>query len=143
MLIAEFDRREGWASWEVTSCAHWLAWKCGVGLHAAREHVRVARALESLPTIAGAFAARVLSYSKVRALTRMATPMTDGSLAELARSATASHLERLAREWRRGDPQDPRSQHTRRYVRTRWDDDGSFVLQGRLPPEGGAGLPRA
>src|SRR2546430_7926583 len=92
-LIAEFDRREGWVSWEVTSCAHWLAWKCGLGLGAAREHVRVARALESLPVIAAAFASGALSYSKVRALTRMATPETDASLAELARSATAAHLE--------------------------------------------------
>src|SRR5436190_21378775 len=87
-LIAEFDRREGWASWEVTSCAHWLAWKCGMGLGTAREHVRVARALESLPAIASAFAAGALSYSKVRALTRVANSATDAELAEFAPHAT-------------------------------------------------------
>src|SRR2546427_4256102 len=105
-LIAEFDRREGWASWEVVSCAHWLAWKCGLGLVAAREHVRVARALESLPAIAAAFAAGELSYSKVRALTRMATPETDVELAALAHHATAAHLDRLARAYRGADGSD-------------------------------------
>ncbi|MDH5671174.1 MAG: hypothetical protein OEZ06_03440 [Myxococcales bacterium] len=49
--IAEFDRRAGWAGIGVASCAHWLNWRCGVSLVAAREKVRVARALEALPKI--------------------------------------------------------------------------------------------
>ncbi len=73
-LIAELDRREAWGHEAVMSCAHWLNWKCGVGLNAAREKVRVARALEDLPRITAAFAAGELSYSKVRAMTRVATP---------------------------------------------------------------------
>ncbi|MDQ3571148.1 MAG: 13E12 repeat family protein, partial [Actinomycetota bacterium] len=69
-LVAEFDRREGWASWGCRSCAHWLSWRCGVALNAAREKVRVARKLEDLPDISEAFSRGELSYSKVRALTR-------------------------------------------------------------------------
>ncbi len=66
-LIAEFDRREGWFQWGILSCAHWLNWKCGIGLGAARDKVRVARSLESLPNISEAFRAGQVSYSKVRA----------------------------------------------------------------------------
>jgi len=72
--ISIYDRREGWKSWGCVSAAHWLSWKCGDGLHAAREKVRTARALDDLPELAGAFARGELSFTKVRALTRVATP---------------------------------------------------------------------
>ena len=55
-LVAEFDRREGWADWGCRSCAHWVSWRCGIAPVAAREHVRVARRLESLPLVRSAFA---------------------------------------------------------------------------------------
>ena len=64
-LIAELDRRRGWAEWGVKSCAHWLNWKCGIGLGAAREKVRVARALEKLPKVAAAMAEGRISYFKI------------------------------------------------------------------------------
>src|ERR1044071_8969490 len=54
VMIAEFDRLQGWADNATQSCAHWLNWKCGIALGAAREKVRVARALENLPRISGA-----------------------------------------------------------------------------------------
>jgi Domain of unknown function (DUF222) len=54
-LIAEFDRRHGWASWGCKSCAHWLSYTCAMGSGAAREHVRVARRLQELPAIRAAF----------------------------------------------------------------------------------------
>src|SRR3712207_4858674 len=73
-LVAEFDEREGWGGVGVLSCAHWLAWQCALSPGAAREHVRVARALTALPVTAAAFAAGRLSFSKVRALTRVADP---------------------------------------------------------------------
>ena len=57
VLLADFDARRGWASWEMTSCAAWLSWKCQMSSGAAREHVRVARALRDLPVIPGEFAA--------------------------------------------------------------------------------------
>src|SRR5437763_3882173 len=73
-LIAEFDERGGWHGVGIKSCAHWLAWQCGLGPGAAREHVRVARALQRLPLIEAAFGEGRVSYAKVRALTRIAEP---------------------------------------------------------------------
>jgi hypothetical protein len=74
VLLGDFDARRGWASWEMTSCAAWLSWKCQMSSGTAREHVRVARALRELPVIRGEFGAGRLSYAKVRALTRIAAP---------------------------------------------------------------------
>ena len=89
VLLADFDARRGWASWEMGSCAQWLSWKCQMSSGTAREHVRVARALRDLPVIRARFAAGRLSYAKVRALTRIATPATESGLAELAEEAPA------------------------------------------------------
>jgi hypothetical protein len=82
VLLADFDARRGWASWEMGSCAQWLSWKCQLSSGTAREHVRVARALRDLPVIRARFAQAKLSYAKVRALTRIATPATEAGLAE-------------------------------------------------------------
>src|SRR6201982_2941370 len=100
VLLADFDARRGWASWEMRSCAEWLSWKCQIPRGTAREHVQVARALRDLPVIRGQFAAARLSYAKVRALTRIATPATESGLAELAGPMTANQLERFARAHR-------------------------------------------
>src|ERR1700748_3596259 len=97
VLLADFDARRGWASWEMTSCAAWLSWKCQMSSGTAREHVRVARALRDLPVIRDQFAAARLSYAKVRALTRIATPATEAGLAELAGPMTGNQLGRFAR----------------------------------------------
>src|SRR5215468_11060523 len=70
LLIAEYDRRQGWSDGATQSCAHWLNWKCGLAMGAAREKVRVAHALETLPRISRAMSRGELSYSKVRAITR-------------------------------------------------------------------------
>src|SRR5215472_7538816 len=82
-LVADFDARRGWASWEMPSCAAWLSWKCQIAPGTAREQVRVARALGGFPLITAEFAAGRLSYAKVRALTRIATPATEAGLAEI------------------------------------------------------------
>src|SRR2546430_7016729 len=74
-LIREFDARAGWNT-GFSSCAAWLAWRVGFAPGAAREHVRVARALGTLPRLAHPLARRELSYPKVRELTRVATPET-------------------------------------------------------------------
>ena len=70
-LLAEFDRRAGWAGPGLRSCAHWLCWRIGMSLRTAAEHVRVAHALAELPKITAAFAEGRISYSKVRAITRI------------------------------------------------------------------------
>lgn len=100
-LVAEYDRREGWAQWGCKSCAHWISHQCGIAPGAAREHVRVARRLEELPHVRGAFERGELSYSKARALTRVENVEREQDLLDLARHATASQLERLVRCHRR------------------------------------------
>jgi hypothetical protein len=103
-LIREFDARAGWGN-GFRSCAHWLSWRVGLDIGAAREKVRVARALGTLPRLAEALARGKLSYAKIRALTRVATPETEERLLEVGRAGTAEHVERIVRGWRRVDPE--------------------------------------
>ena len=147
VLIAEFDRREGWADGSTPSCAHWLGWKCGIDRGAAREKVRVARALEVLPLISAAMARGALSYSKVRALTRVATPETEDMLLMIALHGTAYHVEKLVRLYRRTleacELGREAIQYANRGVNWFYDDDGSLVLRARLTAETGALLVKA
>src|SRR5690554_1351907 len=147
VLIAEFDRREGWADGSTQSCAHWLSWKCGLDLGAAREKVRVARALEALPRISAAMAGGELSYSKVRALSRVATPATEDTLLMIALHGTAAHVEKVVRHLRRAQESMALDREARqlatRGLHYHYDDDGALVLQARLPAESGALLVKA
>jgi hypothetical protein len=140
-LVAEFDDRLGWAEWGVKTCAHWLSWRCSLGLEAARERVRVAHRLQVLPLVHGAFARGELSYCKVRALTRVATAATEAGLLEIARHATGAQLEKLVRGYAGAlSASLGAAQQTldRRYLRWSWNDDGSLRLEGRLPAADGA-----
>jgi uncharacterized protein DUF222/HNH endonuclease len=145
-LIREFDARGGWNT-GFRSCAHWLGWRVGLDLGAAREKVRVARALGTLPLLARALARGELSYAKVRALTRVATPETEERLLGVGRSGTAAHVERIVRGWRRVDRQaeakESARQHASRALHVYQDEDGTVVLRGRLAPDVGALLLRA
>jgi hypothetical protein len=145
-LIREFDARHGWSG-GFRSCAHWLSWRVGLDMGAARERVRVARALEALPRIAGALASGELSYAKVRALTRVATPETEERLLAVARAGTAVQVERIVRGWRRLDRQaearECARQHASRALHVFRDDDGTVRIRGRLAPEVGAVLLQA
>ena len=95
-LINEFDIRGGWRSGgAMRSCAHWLAANCGMAIGAAREKVRVARRLAKLPEVEKAFSSGDLSYSKVRAISRVATDSNEGFLVMMAEQTSASHLEKL------------------------------------------------
>jgi len=137
-LVAEFDEREGWRGVGINSCAHWLAWKCALTPGTARQHVRVARSMRSLPLIAAAFESGELSYSKVRALTRVAEPGTERELVEFARHATASQVERTVRAWRRADEVDSGRLADRRRFSWWTEDDGMVTVQVRMEPEHGA-----
>jgi 5-methylcytosine-specific restriction endonuclease McrA len=145
-LIREFDIRGGWGH-GFRSCAHWLNWRVGLDLGAARERVRVARALEALPLLSGALARGELSYAKVRALTRVATPETEERLLKVGRAGTAEHVERIVRGWRKVDRQaearESARQHTSRALHVFQDDDGMVTVRGRLTPEAGALLLQA
>jgi len=143
VLLAEFDERRGWASWEMNSCAAWLSWKCQMSSGTAREHVRVARALRDLPVIRREFAAARLSYVKVRALTRIATPVTEEQLAVMAGPMTGNQLERFARAHRQCSRADDAAARIRRRLTWRFEEDGSLAGSFRLPPLPGAVLLKA
>jgi hypothetical protein len=142
-LIAEFDAREGWADWGCKSTAHWIAWRCSMGNGAAREQVRVARRLRELPEILAAFRTGELSFSKVRALTRVEDVTDETELLELARHATAAQLERTVRGYRRVLAADAVREWEERFLAVETSDDGSVLIRGRLPREEGAVLQRA
>jgi hypothetical protein len=142
-LVAQFDRREGWGTWGCKSCAHWLSWRCSIEVGVAREHVRVARRLTDLPVLRAAFARGELSYSKVRALTRIVDVEREDDLLELAQHATAAQLERIVRGYRRVMAAEDMRAHDERFLRVTHDDDGSVVLRGRLAREDGALLLKA
>ena len=146
-MIREFDARAGWGEAGAKSCAEWLSWRVGLDLNAAGERVRVARALPGVPRISAAFARGELSYSKVRALTRVATAQTEERLLIASTSMTAAQVERLVRAWRCVD-RNAENKQTAQRQRSRslyvyQDEDGMFVVRGRLTPEAGAVLRQA
>lgn len=119
-----------------------VSWRCGIGLNAAREKVRVAHALKRLPAISAAFESGRLSFSKVRALTRIADSANEAELLDLAFHATAAQVERLVRAYRRADRLAEREQamasHAARELNYYHDDDGCLVIRARLPADEGA-----
>ena len=139
VLIAELDRRELWATQGAMSCAHWLSWACGIDAHTAREKVRVARALEDLPLLSEALAKGELGYSKVRALTRVATADNEAYLLDIGRHGTAAHVEKFARLYRQAsqanETERADARHRERGLTFWHEDDGTVVLHGRFPPE--------
>jgi hypothetical protein len=128
LMIAELDRRSTWAQWECRSMAHWLSWRCGLDRRTGRDHVRVARALEALPVITAAFAAGEVTYSKVRALIRVATAATEADLLETARHTTANQLERLVGAYARAMPTDDAAHLTARRFEVVHHDDGTLTI---------------
>jgi len=142
-LIRRLDELKPWDG-EMPSCAHWLNWRCGIDLVTAREKVRIAHALPRLPKISEAFRDGRLSYSKVRAITRIAAPDTEAELVEVAASTTAAHVEKLVKAQRQAERlQDAHvafNAYRHRALTCHYDEDGSLVFEGRLPGEVGAML---
>ena len=141
-LLAALIERDAWAGHGIKSPAHWLSYYCGIDLGAAREKVRVAKSLQQLPGIDEAFRAGTISYSKVRAMTRSATPENEQMLLQVALHGTAQHVEQLVRKYRRverlTDDRRSQSQYDARELTCHFDDDGMLVLHGRMTPEDGA-----
>jgi hypothetical protein len=146
-LLREFDECEGWAGEGIKTCAHWLNWKCGLGLSAARERLRVAHALPALPQTSAAFREGRLSYSKVRAITRVATTGNESVLLNIAFHGTTWHVEQAVSAWRREQRLEALKRDNRRHdlreLSCRFDDDGFLVMQGRFTPEQGAVIQQA
>jgi hypothetical protein len=140
-LIREYDDSHGWCGPGLSSCAHWLNWKCGINLGAAREKVRVAHALKELPGISDQFRLGEISYSKVRAMTRVATIENEDYLMDIARHGTAAHVERLVRQYRKVQRiealEHDNERHAVRSLDWHFDENECLVLKGRFTPEQG------
>ena len=146
VLIRKFDEEDGWNN-GFLNCAQWLTWRIGLAPGAARERVRVAHALGELPLMSEAMKRGQLSYSKVRALTRVARPETEKELVDLGKAGTAAHIERVVRAWRRIDrsveANDDELRDAASHLSTHIDENGMFVVRGRLAPEVGEVLKKA
>ena len=147
--IAEFDRREGWKLHGHRSCVEWLAFWTGMDRRTARERVRVARALEELPETKEAMGRGRLSFSKVRAITRLGEleGEDEASIVEVAEKTTAVEVEKVVRTRRTlsrlEEEERERQRHASRKLAVVPDDQGMYVIHGRLDPEVGAVLMRA
>lgn len=134
-LLAEFDTRRGWAGPGLRSCVQWLGWRTGLSARTARDQLRVARALRTLPATTAAFAAGRISYSKARAITRIATAESEEALLAIALHGTTGQLEDVVRAAR--SVVDPRPPDLRRALRTSRAADGSLLVRLRIPADRG------
>jgi hypothetical protein len=147
VLVREFDDRFGWKKWSFKTCAEWLAWRASLSLSAAREKVRAAHALRGLPAISAAFADGRLSYSKVRALTRVAHGCDEDLLLKHALDANVARVEERCRQIRNVAPES--AHHARRAWENRsltmWRDEGRGLLRitVEVPIEDGELIVRA
>lgn len=141
VLIREFDLRRGWKAYHFNNCAEWIDMKCGISYDTAREKVRVAHALMDLPETSSAFSNGKLSYSKARALTRLATPQNEADLLEYALPATARQVENHCRELRntqrKESTEDVNRTHRRRYLSRTYHNDGSMTINVEVTREVG------
>lgn len=147
-LLDEFDDNNGWQGDGIKSFAHWLNWKIGMGHMMARKKVRVAKVLRVLPMIDRAFANGEISYSKVRAMTRVATHSNEQFLLQIAEYGTAQHVEYLVKKYRlakRLNEPLEEFENWRRQKGCLWHqgEAGLFVFDIRLPPEDGMMLVKA
>jgi hypothetical protein len=102
VLIRQFDERAGWLKWGLGNCAEWLHYRCDFSMNATREKVRVAHALKTLPNVAARFKTGDLSYSKVRAISRVAGADNENEMLSFASKTTTARVEERCREVRRG-----------------------------------------
>jgi hypothetical protein len=130
--LRRFDLVQGWERQGALSLAHWLGWRCGISLGASREKVRVAHALAELPRIDEALRLGQVSYSKVRAMTRVATASNEEQLLALARSSTAAQLEKICRLAGQLAPGRERAPEPQRWVHVRTTDDGMTRIELQL-----------
>ena len=144
-LLVELEERGGWAQ-GFMSFDHWLGWRCGIDARTAREYLRVARALKNLPGTTAALQTGEISYSKVRAITRVAKAENEETLLDFARNATAAQVERITSAWRRSEDnarEESDRIESRRFASVFVDDDGMVVVRARLAPDEGAVFMRA
>ena len=141
-LIREFDEQKGWEYLGFPNCASWLNFKCGIDMNTARERVRVAHALARLPKVDERFAEGAISYSKVRAISRVADASNEDYFLMNARHGTAYHVEKLVRKFRQArklqDTEENTDARPERRLSYHYDSDGELIIKGRFPAEQGA-----
>ena len=138
-LIAAMERTRSWREGGYCNLGNWLDHRCGLGPCAARERIRIGRALERLPHIDAAFRDGAISYSKVRAITRVATPHTDAMLLAIAEGSSAAQLESLVRTYERvGSSRRGRASSEERRSLSWHYEDGMLVITAAVPAERGA-----
>jgi len=146
-LIGRLDREHPWQRDDMPSCAHWLHAHCGLDLVTAREKVRIARALPTLPLVHKAFRSGEISYSKVRAITRVADRHDEAQWVEIARAENAAQVVARVRALRQverlKESQAAFDAYRRRTFRCHTDETGTLIFEGRLPAEQGAMLLQA
>jgi hypothetical protein len=138
LAVGEFDRRKGYERWECRSTAFWLNWQCGISVRTGQEQVRVGRALLEYPRIAEVLCRGELSYTKVRAITRVVIPETETTLIDLASAVPASQVERIVAGRKRVDALENAPMHRARHLDAYYDEDGWLVGMFRLGPDEGA-----
>ncbi|MEQ9563609.1 MAG: DUF222 domain-containing protein [Woeseiaceae bacterium] len=147
VLVREFDERAGWLKWGMQNCAEWLAWRCDFSMTTALEKVRVAHALKWLPAISQGFSTGKLSYSKVRALTRVANRHNENELLSFALRHSAAHVAERCRELRCGtdaSTDDAARAFANRSLRIRRDHQRSMMtITIELPLDAGELLEKA
>ncbi|MSX93182.1 MAG: DUF222 domain-containing protein, partial [Actinobacteria bacterium] len=146
LQLAEFDRRLGWELWGCNSCVHWLVWQVGLDARTARDKVRVAQALTQFPLISSAMRLGHLSYSKVRAITRVVVAETEHSLVDMALAGTTNHVERIVAAYRRATPKSDGAHDHAAHDRAAWagrglthrlNDNGTITITMTVPTEPG------
>src|SRR3954451_18203020 len=140
LLVGEFDARKGYERWECRSTAFWLNLHCGISVRTGQDQVRVGRALLDYPRIAEALCSGRLSYSKVRAITRVVTAETEATLIDLASAVPTSQIERVVAGRKQVDVNENGALHSARHLDAYFDEDGSLVGMFRLDPDEGAAL---
>jgi hypothetical protein len=134
-LLRDFDEGSGWAISGARNCAAWLSWRTGLSLGPARDRVRVGHKLGGLPLIDAAFAEGQLSYTKVRALARVADAESEELLLEQARLMTGGQLEKLVSGLRRARLAQNSAEsliEPERFLRQRTTDEGMVQITVQL-----------
>lgn len=131
--LARFDRSQGWAVDGQLSCVDWLCWRARMARATAYEKLQVAHELSRRPLMAQAFGEARVSYSVVRAMSRMEhpDPEVDAALIELGRAGTVADVERMVRHYNlhRDQERPPADPSLRRGLRVRRGPEGMATVE--------------
>ncbi len=137
-VVVELDDSGEWAFDGSATCAHWVSGALDVEVCTAREWLRVGRAIRAMPLLGELMDRRRLSFTKVRALTRLATVENVAELSVLAERTSAGQMGAVLAAWslRNEDDETRNRLHRReRGLRYRVEPDGMVTASLRMTPE--------